>query len=102
MNRPKENKIQKEQRIVSSMIDLYMEKHLDSSDSLSREKCIELKNYAIMRLKRCQFGENKPACKSCKVHCYSPDKRKDIKIIMRFSGPRVFFRNPIESLKHIF
>ncbi len=31
-----------------------------------------LNAYADKRLDKCVFGENKPACKQCPVHCYQP------------------------------
>ncbi len=27
-------------------------------------------------------------CSNCRVHCYSPDMRQQIKKVMRFSGPQ--------------
>ncbi|VDY38931.1 Nitrous oxide-stimulated promoter [Salmonella enterica subsp. enterica serovar Daytona] len=32
--------------------------------------------YAQKRLDKCVFGEEKPACKQCPVHCYQPAKRE--------------------------
>jgi hypothetical protein len=32
------------------------------------------------------FGDNKPACKQCPVHCYQPAKREEMKQIMRWAG----------------
>ena len=31
-----------------------------------------LNAYADKRLDKCVFGEEKPACKQCPVHCYQP------------------------------
>ena len=45
--------------------------------------------YAQKRLDKCVFGEEKPACKQCPVHCYQPAKREEMKQIMRWAGPRM-------------
>ncbi|MFS8651978.1 MAG: nitrous oxide-stimulated promoter family protein [Caldibacillus sp.] len=29
-----------------------------------------MKKYAWVRLSVCRFGEEKPACSNCSVHCY--------------------------------
>lgn len=51
--------------------------------------------YAQKRLDKCVFGEEKPACKQCPVHCYQPAKREEMKQIMRWAGPRMLWRHPV-------
>lgn len=63
--------------------------------------CSALNEYAQKRLERCRFGEDKPNCKNCPVHCYRPDMKEKIQNIMRFSGPRMLFRSPILSIIHL-
>ncbi|MFA7116675.1 MAG: nitrous oxide-stimulated promoter family protein [Bacteroidales bacterium] len=89
----KETKIHKEQRIVSKMIDIYARKY----DFPEAE---ELKAYAIEKLEHCTFGENKPSCRKCPIHCYKTDMRTLIKKVMRYSGPRMIFYAPLEIFKH--
>lgn len=60
-----------------------------------------LNAYADMRLDKCVFGENKPACKQCPVHCYQPAKREEMKQIMRWAGPRMLWRHPILTVRHL-
>lgn len=45
--------------------------------------------YATARLDRCKFGDGKTKCHKCHVHCYRPDMREKIRVVMRFSGPRM-------------
>jgi len=59
-----------------------------------------LKEYALERLDKCPFGDEKPACKECKIHCYDAEKRNQIKDLMRFSGPRMLLYFPYEYLRH--
>lgn len=60
-----------------------------------------LNAYADKRLDKCVFGEEKPACKQCPVHCYQPAKREEMKQIMRWAGPRMLWRHPILTIRHL-
>ncbi|QWA13310.1 nitrous oxide-stimulated promoter family protein [Sodalis ligni] len=60
-----------------------------------------LYEYAAKRLDCCVFGEEKPACKHCPVHCYPFAKREEIKQIMRWAGPRMLWRHPLLALRHL-
>lgn len=80
------------------MIHIYCRsKH--GNDTLCYE-CVELKNYAFSRLEHCPYGCNKPTCNTCPIHCYRREMKARIKEVMRFSGPRMLFVHPIETLKH--
>jgi len=63
-------------------------------------ECQDLLNYASRRLERCRFGEDKPTCARCPVHCYQRQWRDQIKTVMRAVGPRMVWRHPILSLFH--
>jgi len=65
------------------------------------EKCNDLLTYAIQRIEYCPFGTNKPACSNCKIHCYNNEMRTEIKKVMKFSGPRVIFSNPVLGVKFL-
>ena len=62
---------------------------------------LTLASYSEERLDRCQFGNGKPTCRKCPVHCYKPDMREMIREVMRFSGPRMIFRHPIAAIRHL-
>lgn len=64
--------------------------------------CGELMAYATRRLDRCVFGDDKPTCANCKVHCYKADKREQVRQVMRYSGPRMLTRHPILAVRHLF
>lgn len=81
------------------MIRLYCRRK-EGHDNLCPE-CQALLDYAHLRLSRCPFGENKTSCRRCPVHCYSPLMRERIRIVMRYSGPRMLLYHPIETLKHL-
>ena len=71
---PPGKRIQREIRTVEQMIKLYAKSHPvpDGDDRYTL-----LFRYAIKRLNKCYFGEEKPACKQCPIHCYQPAKRED-------------------------
>ena len=64
-------------------------------------QCQTLLDYALQRLERCRFGEDKPSCTRCPVHCYKPAMREQIRQVMRYSGPRMLLHNPIMAIRHM-
>jgi hypothetical protein len=56
--------------------------------------------YASVRLDRCRFGAAKPTCAHCPVHCYQRDRRAQMRVVMRYAGPRMLWRHPLLSLGH--
>jgi hypothetical protein len=66
------------------------------------EECTKLRDYALQRINRCVFGQEKPACKNCPVHCYSPKKREEIRTVMRITGPAMLYKHPVLAILHLF
>ena len=64
-------------------------------------ECNELHTYAMSRLERCPFGQEKPTCATCQIHCYKPQLRERIREVMRFAGPRMLWRHPILAIRHV-
>jgi len=62
--------------------------------------CRALLSYASTRLDRCHFGAGKPTCARCPVHCYQPRWREEIRVVMRYAGPRMIWRHPILLVRH--
>lgn len=90
-----------EKRVVEKMIAVYCNsKH--STKGVLCDSCAKLNQYAFERLERCPFGEEKPTCGSCSIHCYKPEMKAQIKKVMRFAGPRMFFLSPIYTLRHFY
>lgn len=90
-----DKKRENEKKVVGKMIDLYASAH---KDELS--KLFELKEYAYKRIDCCPFMESKTFCSSCKIHCYQAEMRKEIKKVMRYSGPRMLLFHPILTISH--
>jgi hypothetical protein len=93
-------KIQIEKATVKAMIEIYCKSN-HKGENICTE-CNELIEYALLRTDKCKYKENKPACKNCTTHCYSPAKREKIREVMRFSGPRMIYKHPVLSLRHLF
>lgn len=93
------NRLGREWRTVAAMIGCYCHDHHAKRGGLCSE-CQELLDYATVRLERCRFGAEKPVCAKCPVHCYLPARRQQVKVVMRYAGPRMVWRHPILSLRH--
>ena len=75
-----QNKREKEKQIVDLMIHLYCRK---------KQKTVE-KHQGL-----CE------ECENCRVHCYKPQMREEIRNVMRFAGPRMLFYHPIMAIRHV-
>jgi hypothetical protein len=81
------------------MIRIYCQGAHATRKQLCRD-CAGLQEYALARLDKCPFGASKGACSECPVHCYKPEQREKIRVVMRYSGPRMFLSHPLLSLYH--
>lgn len=93
------NRIESEKKTVGMMIRLYCRRN-EGNKELCQE-CLELLAYAEARLDRCKYGNEKPTCKKCPIHCYKPDMRQKMRAVMRWAGPRMMLYHPIEAIKHL-
>ena len=97
-----EKKRQREQQVVGEMIALYCRKHhSEFQKGKLCEDCRKLLDYAAARSEHCPFMEKKTFCANCKVHCYRPEMREQIRTVMRFSGPRMLRYHPILAMWHV-
>ena len=96
----KNSRIEEEKKVVEQMIRLYCQKKEGNSELCP--KCHELLDYAHSRLDRCRYGEEKPTCKKCPIHCYRPDMKERVRAVMRWSGPRMMLYHPVAAIKHIY
>lgn len=93
------SRIEQEKRTVEQLIRLYCRRK-ENNKQLCPE-CHELLEYAHVRLSRCTFGERKPTCKTCRIHCYKPEMKERMRKVMRYAGPRILFYHPIVALRHL-
>jgi hypothetical protein len=91
-------RLARERKTVTAMLHIYCrDRH---GDVLCRD-CRELMNYVSLRLERCRFGDEKPTCAKCPVHCYQRDRREQIRVVMRYAGPKMLWKHPWLSLCHL-
>ena len=83
-----------EKLLVSEMIALYCRKNHHTAKGSLCPQCQALHDYALQRIERCPFMETKTFCSACKVHCYKPEMREQIRTVMRWSGPLHAVRPP--------
>ncbi len=89
----------REKQMVVQMIALYCKKKHKTRTVLCPE-CAALAAYAQARSDRCPFMESKTFCSNCRVHCYKPQMREQIRAVMRFAGPRMIFHHPVAAIRH--
>ena len=94
-------RLQRERKTIQKMINLYCrQNHRTDNQDLCPE-CTTLQEYALERLHRCPFQENKTTCAKCTVHCYRPAMREQIRQVMRYAGPRMILFHPILAILHL-
>ncbi len=89
----------RELKTIEVMIDMYCAHHHASTQRCA--ECSDLFDYAQRRLQRCVFGDAKPNCAKCVVHCYTKDMRERIRVVMRWAGPRMLLRHPVLGIRHL-
>ena len=108
--RDKESKREREKKMVSEMIALYCKKKHHTKITRKKDgshkeelcpECLALSEYACARIDKCPFMETKTFCSACKVHCYKPAMREQIRAVMRWAGPRMLPVHPVLSVKHV-
>lgn len=92
--------LQTEYKTVAAMVAIYCQKHHHSQKGLC-DKCQALLDYAEIRLDRCPYGQNKPTCNRCPIHCYKPEPKESMRLVMRYSGPRMLLPHPILAIRHL-
>lgn len=95
-----DRRLAREWKTVSAMIRLYCRDNHRCVSGLCPE-CADLHGYVNLRLDRCHFGQDKPTCARCPVHCYQKTYRDRIKTVMRYAGPRMLWEHPILSFWHL-
>jgi len=85
---------------MAKMIGIYCSAHHGKRDYGLCTACQEFLDYADVRLKKCPYGDDKPTCSNCPVHCYKPTRKAQARKIMQYAGPRMLFRHPLLAIAH--
>ncbi len=91
----------REFKTIVVMLCLYCRAHHRPENGALCSDCRALHDYAKRRIERCVFGEAKPTCANCTVHCYKAAMRERVRRVMRWAGPRMLWRHPVLTIRHI-
>jgi hypothetical protein len=91
----------REFKTIGAMLEMYCRAHHGSAGVALCADCAQLRDYAHRRLERCLFGESKPTCAKCAVHCYKAVMRERVMTMMRWAGPRMLWRHPVLAIRHM-
>jgi hypothetical protein len=92
---------ERELKTIETMVRMYCRGHHHAEGVPLCNDCGALFEYAKRRLERCVFGDAKPSCANCVVHCYKADMREQIRVVMRWAGPRMMLRHPVMAIGHM-
>jgi hypothetical protein len=96
-----DGRLEREYRTMQCMVEIYCADHHGGTRSALCPDCAEFLGYAGRRLEKCPYGEGKPVCAKCPIHCYKQTQREQAREIMRYAGPRMVLRHPWLSLTHM-
>ena len=91
----------REIKTIETMVRMYCRGQRHEGRAPLCAECGDLLQYAARRLERCVFGDAKPTCANCVVHCYKADIREQVRVVMRWAGPRMMLRHPIMGIAHL-
>ena len=83
------------------MVEIHCADRHGSPRGTTCAECDEFLAYVERRLEKCPYGEDKPTCANCPIHCYKPAQREMAREVMRYAGPRMPLRHPWLSLLHV-
>ncbi|MEI6896671.1 MAG: nitrous oxide-stimulated promoter family protein [Psychromonas sp.] len=86
-------------KTINAMVNIYCHRFYKGEGQC--QPCHDFLIYANEKLDRCPYGQHKPTCNKCPIHCYKPAQRKLARKIMCFAGPRMLFIHPILAIKHL-
>lgn len=94
-------RLARELRTLQVMTRLWCRGQHGSTGTALCAQCSAFMDYAARRLAACPYGEGKPTCANCQIHCYGPAQREQARVMMRYAGPRMLSRHPILAIRHL-
>lgn len=92
-------RLARERQTIECMLQIYCRKKHKRAAELCNS-CRDLLDYALQRIDRCPFKDDKPTCRQCPVHCYKKDRREQIRQVMAFAGPWMLLYHPGLTVMH--
>ncbi|MGD6808067.1 MAG: nitrous oxide-stimulated promoter family protein [Candidatus Bathyarchaeia archaeon] len=97
---PTHKRMIREKKTIAYMVDIYCKGHHHTASGELCPECQQFKDYAFLRLDKCPFQDKKSTCGKCKIHCYKPDMKQEVRKVMSYSGPRLLIYHPGLALHH--
>ena len=95
-------RLRREHQTLVCMARIYCDDHHEHARGELCGDCAELMEYAETRLAKCPYGQEKPTCAKCPIHCYKRAQREQVREVMRYAGPKMTYRHPVRALVHVF
>lgn len=90
------NRLNDKQKMLIAIFGVYQKYNKDTDLNLE-----EIKSYSLKRLDNCiHIGED-IFCGFCEIQCFGDKYKKEIRSIMRFSGPRMILYHPIMAIRYL-
>ena len=96
-----DKRLTREFRTMQRMVEVHCADRHGSQRGATCADCGEFLAYVQRRLEKCPYGEDKPTCAKCPIHCYKPAQREMAREVMGYAGPRMPLRHPWLSLLHV-
>ena len=93
-------RLARELKTIRAMLRIACHDRHGTAEGLCAE-CEALADYAAKRLALCPYGADKPTCVNCRIHCYGPRQREQVRDMMRHAGPRMMLRHPYLAVMHV-
>jgi hypothetical protein len=90
----------REKKTIGYMVDIYCHSHHDTKKGEICPECQEFREYAFLRLDKCVFQDKKSTCGKCLIHCDRLDMKQKVRVVMRYSGPRMLIHHPSLAMHH--
>ena len=93
----------KKPNLVETMIHIYCDGNCQREPGLKSlcSNCEKLLDYAVNRLEKCPKGDKKTSCGRCDTPCYCEPYKSQIRLVMKYAGPRMAVRHPIKTIKYV-
>ena len=90
-------------KTIKAMLTIYCKAFHKKEGVITQEcsECHDFLIYANEKLDRCPYGQSKPTCNRCPIHCYKPTQREQARKIMRYAGPRMLIKHPLLAIRHL-
>ena len=88
------------EKVTASMIRIYCRGVHGGKQHLC-DDCESLRVYSLKRLEKCPHANTNTFCSECSIKCYEKQKQEEMRVVMRYAGPRMIIYHPIIAIRHV-